>query len=65
MGAITVSFVAITLEFIAITNPMFFGGKFLNGFAVGTIQTVASAYIGEVRSYTVSTSLRCTTDILE
>lgn len=31
---------------------MFFGGKFLNGFAVGTIQAVASTYIGEVRDPT-------------
>lgn len=53
MGAIAVSFVAVTLEFIATTNPMFFGGKFLNGFAVGTIQTVAYTYIGEVRSHTI------------
>lgn len=35
---------------VATTNPMFFGGKFLNGFAVGTIQAVASTYIGEVSS---------------
>lgn len=36
------------MEFIATTNELFFGGKFLNGFAVGTIQTVSGAYIGEV-----------------
>ncbi|KXL42773.1 hypothetical protein M433DRAFT_27678 [Acidomyces richmondensis BFW] len=46
--ALAVSFAAITLEFTATTNPMFFGGKFLNGFAVGTIQAVASTYIGEI-----------------
>ena len=36
------------MEFVATTNEVFFGGKFLNGFAVGTIQIVAGAYIGEV-----------------
>lgn len=49
IAALVVSFAAITLEFVATTNEVFFGGKFLNGFAVGTIQTVATAYIGEVR----------------
>lgn len=48
IGALTVSFIAITLEFVATTNEMFFGGKFLNGFAVGTIQIVAGTYIGEI-----------------
>ena len=58
MGALALSFVAVTLEFIATTNPMFFGGKFLNGFAVGTIQTVAYTYIGEVRSHAMRGLLR-------
>jgi MFS family permease len=48
IAALVVSFAAITMEFVATTNELFFGGKFLNGFAVGTIQTVATAYIGEV-----------------
>lgn len=48
MGALAVSFIAVTLEFVATSNEMFFGGKFLNGFVVGTIQTVAGSYIGEV-----------------
>ena len=48
MGSLVVSFAAITLEFVAVTSPMFFGGKFLNGFAVGIIQATTSAYIGEV-----------------
>jgi SP family general alpha glucoside:H+ symporter-like MFS transporter len=38
----------VTLEFVATTNPQFFGGKFLNGFAVGTLQAAAGTYIGEV-----------------
>jgi MFS family permease len=48
MGAITVSFISVTMEFVATTNELFFGGKFLNGFVVGTIQTVSAAYVGEV-----------------
>lgn len=46
--ALTISFAAITVEFIATTNEVFFAGKFLNGFAVGTIQATSSTYIGEV-----------------
>ena len=49
--ALVFSIVAITLEMVSTTDPMFFGAKFLNGFAVGTIQAVASAYIGEVWSH--------------
>lgn len=48
IGALTVSFAAVTLEFLATTNEMFFGGKFLNGFVIGTIQTVSGSYIGEI-----------------
>lgn len=48
MIALVVSFAAIAVEFVAVTNPVFFGGKFLNGFAVGTIQAVMTTYIGEV-----------------
>jgi SP family general alpha glucoside:H+ symporter-like MFS transporter len=48
MLALAVSFAAISVEFAAITNTVFFGGKFLNGFAVGTIQAVMTTYIGEV-----------------
>ncbi|KAL6884703.1 maltose permease MAL31 [Trichoderma evansii] len=46
--ALVVSFAAISLEFAATTNPVFFGGKFLNGFAIGTIQAVMTSYIGEI-----------------
>lgn len=48
MGALCISFAAISLEFVAVTDPDFFGGKFLNGFAVGIIQATTSAYIGEI-----------------
>lgn len=48
MAALLVSFAAVTLELVAVTDAEFFGGKFLNGFAVGIIQATTSAYIGEV-----------------
>lgn len=48
MIALVISFAAVTMEFVATSNALFFGGKFLNGFAVGTIQTVSGTYIGEV-----------------
>ncbi|KIW77104.1 hypothetical protein Z517_09550 [Fonsecaea pedrosoi CBS 271.37] len=46
--ALAVSFAAVSVEFSSTTNPVFFGGKFLNGFAVGTIQAVMTTYIGEI-----------------
>lgn len=48
IGAVIVSFAAIALEFVATTNPQFFGGKFLNGFTTGIIWSVAMVYVGEV-----------------
>ena len=47
---LVISFAAITMEFVATTSPLFFGGKFCNGFAVGIIQAAAGTYIGEVSS---------------
>jgi len=52
--ALLISVAAVTLEFRATTNEMFFGGKFLNGFAVGALASVPITYIGEV-----SIRLRC------
>jgi MFS family permease len=49
--ALCVSFAAISIEFTATTNAMFFAGKFVNGFATGTLQTVSGTYIGEVRRF--------------
>jgi MFS transporter, SP family, general alpha glucoside:H+ symporter len=43
------SFVGITLEVIATTNPVFFAGKFVNGFAIGTFISLSMTYVGEVR----------------
>lgn len=48
MASLVISFGAVTMEFVATTNELFFGGKFLNGFAVGTIQACAGTYIGEI-----------------
>ncbi|KAL4928545.1 uncharacterized protein BDV17DRAFT_291470 [Aspergillus undulatus] len=46
--ALVTSYAAVTPEFIATTNEMSFGGKFLNGFAVGALQAVCATYIGEI-----------------
>ncbi|KAH8822024.1 putative maltose permease [Xylogone sp. PMI_703] len=70
-----ISFAAVTLEVVAVTNEVFFAGKFLNRFATGTLASVCVTYIGEISplalyglltcmsalSYTVSPfiSLRC------
>ncbi|KAE8415273.1 MFS general substrate transporter [Aspergillus pseudocaelatus] len=54
VGALAISFAAITMEVVATTNELFFSGKFLNGFSVRVIQSIAMAYIGEI----VHTSVR-------
>ncbi|KAB2569027.1 Maltose permease MAL31 [Lasiodiplodia theobromae] len=48
MLGLFVSYVAITMEFVSTTNQLFFSGKFLNGFAVGTLASVCPTYIGEI-----------------
>lgn len=48
MIALVITIAAVTLEFVATTNEMFFGGKFLNGFALGTLSSVPLTYVGEV-----------------
>lgn len=47
-GALAISFIAVALEFIAVTPPVFFAGKLLNGLMVGTVGTIMVGYIGEV-----------------
>ena len=49
--AFLVMLVGITLETVATTNPMFFAGKFINGFSVGAFGTVTMTYLGEVCVY--------------
>lgn len=46
--ALIISFVAVAIEFIATTNPVFFAGKLLNGFMVGAVGTIMVSYIGEI-----------------
>lgn len=48
IGAIAASFAAISIEFVATTNMIFFSGKFMNSFVSGMILSVAITYIGEV-----------------
>ncbi|KAL4883348.1 general substrate transporter [Aspergillus karnatakaensis] len=48
MGALVISYIAVAIEFVATTNAVFFAGKFLNGFMVGTVATVMITYIGEI-----------------
>lgn len=54
IGAILVSVAAIAVEFVAETNQVFFGGKFLSGFATGIIWPLAMAYVGEVSCHAAS-----------
>ncbi|WQF76442.1 Putative major facilitator, sugar transporter, major facilitator superfamily [Colletotrichum destructivum] len=46
--ALLISFVAVTIEFIATTNAVFFAGKLLNGLMVGAVGTIMVSYIGEI-----------------
>ncbi|KXH38287.1 maltose permease MAL31 [Colletotrichum salicis] len=46
--ALVISFIAVAIEFIATTNPVFFAGKLLNGLMVGAVGTIMVSYIGEI-----------------
>ncbi|KAH5039375.1 hypothetical protein HBI70_111610 [Parastagonospora nodorum] len=61
MVCIALSFVAITMEFVATTNELFFGGKFLNGFLTGALASVTVTYIGEVAPLKLRGMLTCLT----
>lgn len=56
-GALSISFIAVALEYVATSSPLFFAGKLLNGVMVGTIGTIMVSYIGEVCN---STKILCT-----
>ncbi|KAF4982704.1 hypothetical protein FZEAL_1731 [Fusarium zealandicum] len=56
---LVITYAAITMEFIATTNPVFFGGKFLNGFAVGALASVTVSYIGEVTPMALRGMMTC------
>ncbi|KAH6986603.1 MFS hexose transporter [Ilyonectria destructans] len=46
--AYAITFIGVTLEFIATTNSLFFAGKLLNGFAIGGLISVTFTYLGEI-----------------
>lgn len=48
MICLALSFVAITLEFVATTMGVFFGGKIINGVATGALASICTTYVGEV-----------------
>jgi len=56
---LAISYASITLEFISTTNEMFFAGKFLNGFVVGTLAAVCTTYLGEVSPLAIRGLLTC------
>ncbi|CAM1504268.1 Fc.00g018590.m01.CDS01 [Cosmosporella sp. VM-42] len=56
---LVITYAAITMEFVATTNALFFGGKFLNGFAVGALASVTVSYIGEVTPMALRGMLTC------
>ncbi|KAJ5630398.1 uncharacterized protein N7484_010498 [Penicillium longicatenatum] len=60
-GALLISVAGITLEFVATTNQMFFGGKFLNGFALGALASVPVTYVGEIAPLALRGTLTCLT----
>ncbi|KAJ5875247.1 uncharacterized protein N7473_012594 [Penicillium subrubescens] len=59
--ALVISVGAVTLEFVSTTNEMFFGGKFLNGFAVGALASVPVTYVGEITPLALRGTLTCLT----
>ncbi|KAF2013993.1 MFS general substrate transporter [Aaosphaeria arxii CBS 175.79] len=58
---LVVTFAAVTMEFVATTNGVFFGGKFLNGFVVGALASVTVTYIGEIAPLALRGMLTCLT----
>lgn len=59
MVSLLVSYAAITLEFVSTTNPVFFAGKLVNGFAVGTLAATTATYIGEISPLALRGMLTC------
>ncbi|KAI1632237.1 general substrate transporter [Biscogniauxia mediterranea] len=57
--ALLISFAAITVEFIATTNPVFFAGKFVNGLSIGVMASVTVTYIGEVTPHALRGLFTC------
>ncbi|KAL3293602.1 mfs hexose transporter [Colletotrichum asianum] len=63
MIALGFSLVGITLEFVATTNEVFFGGKFINGFAIGALGSVTVTYIGEITPLALRGLFTCLTGL--
>lgn len=61
MLCLAVTFAAVTMEFVATTNELFFGGKFLNGFVTGALASVTVTYVGEVAPMKLRGMLTCLT----
>ena len=59
MICLVITFVAVTIEFVATTNALFLSGKFINGFATGALASVCVTYIGEVCRSTSPGLLPC------
>lgn len=59
MLSLCISYAAVTLEFVSTTNEQFFGGKFLNGFAVGTLAAICVTYVGEISPLALRGLLTC------
>ncbi|KAL3482168.1 general substrate transporter [Aspergillus californicus] len=64
IAGILASFAAVALQFVATTNPVFFGGKFINGWTAGVLLAVAVTYIGEVSPGSTRGILTCLTALM-
>lgn len=49
--ALAISLVAVTMEFVATTNVVFFVGKLAGGFSVAAMESISGTYLVEVRSF--------------
>jgi SP family general alpha glucoside:H+ symporter-like MFS transporter len=59
MGMLALSYASISLEFVATTNQVFFGGKILNGFVVGVLAAVGTTYVGEITPLALRGLMTC------
>ncbi|PKS11134.1 hypothetical protein jhhlp_002895 [Lomentospora prolificans] len=63
MICLVFSYASISMEFVATTNELFFGGKFLNGFAIGALASVTVSYVGEIAPMALRGMLTCLTGL--
>jgi MFS transporter, SP family, general alpha glucoside:H+ symporter len=59
IACLALSYCSITLEFVSVTNPVFFAGKVINGFAVGVLAAVATTYVGEIAPLALRGLITC------